>query len=937
MSIFLEARHKWCRLLGVAALSILAAMASLIVRGEPRPEALRHGAAPVVPTGPPADYLSRLPVAFEPNRGQAPPNVHFVAQTGGYRTFLLSDGIVLGPSRGCEQPLRVRFAGKRRPSVPHTLNELPGRSNYYPTRHPSTWRAGIPQYSRVEYPGLYPGIDLAVEGLGSELEYDWLISPGADPNDIEVRFEPAKSLRLGPEGDVFVRTPCGELQQRLPFAYQYAHRQRRAVPARYSIRSSNTVGISVGDYDRKAPLVIDPSISIAVLVGSSGKGLSQDSAAAVALGPDGSIYLTGTTWAADFPHTSGSFGGESDLFVLRLNSSGSSLLYSTVMGSTGGESGLAIAVDRSGNAYATGVTTDTILKLDPTGALLYRRSFAAPGQAIALDGSGNIFLAGRAESPNFPTTSGAFQRSFGGGPSDGFVAKFSNEGTLLASTFLGGRAEDNVQGIAVDAAGNVYATGSTSSSDFPTTAGAFQRTLPEGRGSFLTKLNSSLSSTIYSTFFPGVLANAIAVDSSGSAFLTGLAGSSLPLANALQPRIGGSPDAFLTKFSPDGSQLIFSTYLGGKGNDEGRGVAVDTSGYAYVTGSTASSDFPQLDPLQAEIDGGNCTALVGGCGDSFIAKIRPDGSGLVYSTFLGGDLGEVGTGITADVEGNAYVTGGWGSRGFPATALANLSKGRGAFIVKIAPTGSTPLISARGVTNGASFQAGTVSGSRGAPIGGIVTIFGKGITNVSGILTASTLPLPTELNGISVTINGVRAPLFAIANVSGQEQINFQLPATTLSPFALSVFNNGAQAIPIALNSLVAQPGIFTTDGTTGAIQHSSTYQQVTAGNPAKRGEVLVIYATGLGPVNPDPGPGNPAPSSPPSQTVTVTTRVTIGGVPAQVLFSGLAPGFVGLNQVNVVVPQGTASGTVDVIVTSTVPSGIPIPVSSPAVKLAVE
>jgi uncharacterized protein (TIGR03437 family) len=317
-----------------------------------------------------------------------------------------------------------------------------------------------------------------------------------------------------------------------------------------------------------------------------------------------------------------------------------------------------------------------------------------------------------------------------------------------------------------------------------------------------------------------------------------------------------------------------------------------------------------VDPLQAEINGGYCEYTVSsGCGDAFIAKIRPDGSGLLFSTFFGGTIADVARGVTVDSQGNVYLSGDWGGgTRFPSTALPSQYFNTGAMILKIAPTGSMPLISARGVTNGASFQTGLVCC-------GIITIFGRGITNRTGIVTAAGLPLPTEINGVSVMVNGVRAPLFAIANVNGQEQINFQAPSEvgSINPSTIAVLNNGAWAVPVARDVFGIQPGIFTIDGSTGAIQHSSTFQPVTASNPAQRGEVVTIYATGLGRVDNDPGAGKPASSSPLSKTLIVPI-VTIGGIQAEVLFSGLSPGYVGLYQVNARVPQAVPSGMVDVV-----------------------
>ena len=231
------------------------------------------------------------------------------------------------------------------------------------------------------------------------------------------------------------------------------------------------------------------------------------------------------------------------------------------------------------------------------------------------------------------------------------------------------------------------------------------------------------------------------------------------------------------------------------------------------------------------------------------------------------------------------------------------------------------------ITNGASFLPGVAPGS-------IATVFDVGITNVAGIVTANSLPLPTEISGTSVSINGARVPLFAVANVNGQQQVNFQVPSGLTAPgISVVVNNNGVERPPISSSVFPALPGIFTVDGSRGAIQHGSDFRPVSTADPAIRGESVVIYATGLGPVNPDPGAGNPAPALPPSPTV-YPVLATVGGVPAPVLFSGLVPAFVGLGQVDLQVPPESPVGDVDVVLSVVIDN---ITYSSPPVKLAVQ
>jgi hypothetical protein len=410
--------------------------------------------------------------------------------------------------------------------------------------------------------------------------------------------------------------------------------------------------------------------------------------------------------------------------VTKINASGTALVYSTYLGGSTVDFSSGIAVDASGNAYVTGGTFSTnfptanalqatltgtrnafVTKLNPTGsALVYSTylggnggnagfGFGDFGSGIVADASGNAYVTGKTTSTNFPTVN-ALQSTLGGFE-NAFVTKINPTGSALVySTYLGGSGSDEGSSIAVDASGNVYITGFTTSTNFPT-ANALQSTLagiPGLADVFVTKINATGSALVYSTYLGGSevdFGNGIAVDTSGNAYVTGsTVSTNFPTANALQATLAGCCNAFVTKMNASGSALIYSTYLGGSGNgkfgDGGSSIAVDALGNAYVTGSTLSTNFPTANALQPTFGGGN--------GDAFVTKINPIGSALVYSTYLGGNNTDLATGIAVDACGNAYMIGSTSSTNFPtANALQPTLGGSGnAFVAKIGSVDITP-------------------------------------------------------------------------------------------------------------------------------------------------------------------------------------------------------------------------------------------------------
>ena len=423
---------------------------------------------------------------------------------------------------------------------------------------------------------------------------------------------------------------------------------------------------------------------------------------------------------------------------------------------------------------------------------------------------------------------------------------------------------------------------------------------------------------VYSTYLGGGAGAAndssvdIAVDTSGNAYVTGSTESTdFPTVNPIQAANAGFDDAFVTKFNAAGNALVYSTYLGGSADlrDRGVDIAVDASGNAYVTGSAGSTDFPTASPIQPNKSGGATEA--------FVTKFNAAGSALAYSTYLGGSgLFETGNSIAVDTSGNAYVTGFTESTDFPtASPFQSINAGdRDAFIAKITdqPPGTpTPILPADSVVNGASFRPATEPNSAIAP-GAIVAIFG---TDLAGdIVLAQEVPLPTTLGDTSVTFNDIPAPLFFVSST----QINAQVPFELMSGAgSVTVQVKRGNASVASAGIAAVSPGIFTLNaqGTgQGAILIADTpFLAAPAGvledsHPAQRGEFISIFCTGLGPVLPEVPSGDVAPSTPPLAE-TLTPLVNIGGIPAQVTFSGLAPGFVGLYQVNVQVPLGVPSG----------------------------
>jgi len=674
----------------------------------------------------------KLPLSFEANEGQQDRQVKFLCRGSGYNLFLTNREAVLvltkrekpltppankttlsqKKPKGQSTVLRTQLVGATPAAKVTGEEELPGKVNYLIGNDPSKWCTDLATYAKVRYEQVYPGIDLVYYGSQRQLEYDFVVGPGADPARIRLRVAGARKMYVKGKGQLVMKTAGGTVRWNKPEIYQEVDGQRRSIKGKYVLRRGHELGFEVAAYDTARPLIIDPTLVYSTYLG----GGSDEEGYGIAVDISGNAYVTGRTISTDFPTTAGAFQttrlGLADAFVTKLNSTGTGLLYSTYLGGSHYEEGYGIAVDTSGNAYVTGYTSSGtdfpttagafqttygggpydsfVTELNSTGTgLLYSTylggSFHDYGYGIALDASGDAYVTGATGSGDFPTTAGAFQTTNNGG-FDAFVTKLNSTGTgLLYSTYLGGSGAagnaDYGYSIAVDTSENACVTGRTNSTDFPTTPGAFQTTRLGATDAFVTKLNPTGTGLLYSTYLGGSVDDrgyGIAVDTSGNAYVTGWTRSTdFPTTpGAFQTTNLPEDDGFVTKLNSTGTDLVYSTYLGGNNNDYGYSIALDASGRAYVTGYTTSSNFPTT-PAAFQ-------TTYGGGGDAFMTEFNPTGTGLLYSTYLGGGDTDSGNGIALDTSANAYVTGDTESSNFPTTAGAFQTTNNGGYDVFVA-------------------------------------------------------------------------------------------------------------------------------------------------------------------------------------------------------------------------------------------------------------
>ena len=613
--------RKLCSLRRAAtALTLAALTASVALPGLPT-VARADLARPAPPSKPGASIQKRLsegfghlPLRFEANTGQTDPRVKFLSRGSGYAFFIsrgeavlsltraqssdlgFEDSQTTGSLRTSESPrsqvrhrrpavLKMRLVGHNASARLEARGELSGKSNYLIGNDPAGWKTDVPAYERVEQKSIYRGIDMVYYGNQQRLEYDFIVAPSSTPDLIELAFEGAERLRIDASGDLILSTPAGDVVQKKPLAYQQDGKARTEIAARYVLKGKHRVGFKVGSYDRAKELVIDPVIAYSSYLGVEGVGSD------IAMDAAGNIYFSGYTTATTLPVTSGAYqsqghtdtrpGYQEDAFVVKLNAAGNQLVYATYLGGDAYDRVDALAVDADGQCYVTGATV----------------------------------------SVNFPLTPGAFKTSFNGagcvdylGNStpcyDATLTKLNAAGSgLVYSTLIGGSDADFAKNLALDQAGNAYVYGYTYSSDFPVTPGAFQSSYKGLIDAFVVKMNAEGSAPVYSTYLGGSSVDSsifsfyfemgIAVDSQGNAYLTGSTVSKdFPTTEGAFQRTMRGGDGFVTKLNASGTGLVYSTLIGGAASDGILGLALDESGNVYLAGGTYSLDFPTVNAFQ---------------------------------------------------------------------------------------------------------------------------------------------------------------------------------------------------------------------------------------------------------------------------------------------------------------------------------------------------
>ncbi len=645
--------------------------------------------------------LDEMPIYFVKNNGEFDGKIKFHGIWNG--VFFSEDGVYLTlrnkDGKHPAEVVKIVPLNNNRKFEIKGEEEGHGKVNYFIGNEPEKWKNELSIFKKIRYKEVFPNVDIVFYGKSGHLEYDILVKPGADISKISFEICGTKELSLN-DGSIVVKLSSGNtIFQKKPYIYQEINGKRFEIDGSYRIKKENgkfIFSFHIKSFNNSYPLIIDPTLIYSTYLGGS----YYDGGYGIAVDNSGSVYLIGQTFSSDFPVSSPIKGksGYYDVFVTKINPEGNSLVYSTFLGGDGDDYGYAIAVDSSGNAYITGYTESKdfptkspiqnrnyggrdvfVAKINPEGnSLVYSTYLGGSnndyGYKIAVDVSGSAYLVGTTYSTDFPSKNPIYGYS---GYYDVFITKINPEGnSLVYSSYFGGSNTDYGYGLAVDSSGNVYITGATYSSDFPL------KNPIKGRAglwdAFMVKINQE-GGVVLSTYLGGSdndYGTGIVVDSLENVYLTGYTSSpDFPTQNPIQESISGDYDLFITKISTRENNIVYSTFLGGRSSDYGRGIAIDSKGNIYITGETYSSNFPTQNPLQISN---------GGYWDVFISKINTDGSAIVYSTYLGGSSNDYSNGIAVDSLGNAYITGYTSSSNFPtAVPLYGYSNGYDAFVAKI--------------------------------------------------------------------------------------------------------------------------------------------------------------------------------------------------------------------------------------------------------------
>jgi hypothetical protein len=767
----------------------------------------------------PENQFGRLPLIFEANLGQTAEEARFIVRGKGYSAFMTSSGIVLSlrsevRSEGMDpayqaQPQRasasLNFVGATPNPIIQGEDPQPGHLNYFIGNNRSRWRTNVPMYSKVRYKNVYSGIDLVYYGNRQQLEYDFEVSPYANPNLIQFEIKGASSVQLADDGSLTLKVQGNEIHLQNPTVYQQVNGQRMVADGGYVLMDATHVGFRLSNYDPSKPLVIDPVLSYCTYLGGSG----DDEAQAITIDSSGAVYVTGTTDSPDFPGTLPTAFNGQDVFVAKLDPTGAHLVYADYLGGTSTNAGSALTLDSTNNVYVTGYTSSSdfptvtplqatlagssdafISELSSDGSQLLYSSFLGGSNydapvGVALDNTGNLFVAGWTMSTDFPVSANAYQGSVspnGGGQYGvyGFLVKL-NPGfqTVSYSTYLGGSAQvaqpspngpywsspsSAIVGLALDSTGAAYVAGVTDTSDFPATAGAYISSysspvnIPVG---FVSKFNAigglSYSSFLYGSDGAETSISAIAVDSSGSAYVTGAtsSGATFPLTatSICDPGVNGSACnyAFITKFNELGSGLTYSTFLGPNNQFSPASIALDGNNDAYVIGVNYTGMFAPVNGIE-NYPSPAASALL-------LVEIDPTASSQLFATYFGGaTAGAQSAGLTVDVSGNIYAAG--------VTSATDL------------PT--TPEAYQMGLSSAIGLRASSNSG---------LTVDGSGKIYAAGVTSATDLPTISEAYQMGLSsATGLRPTrkAYQVSKAGKSDAFLFEISPTVAPGFAAS-------------------------------------------------------------------------------------------------------------------------------------------------------
>ncbi len=912
--------------------------------------------------------LDALPLSFETNRGQVPASralagghVDFVARGRGYTMLLSATGALISLTASAAQTsqrgphvaarllravharpraatdtavLRLQLVGANPRARGVGLDRLPGATNYLIGRDSRRWHTGIATYGRVAYKDVYPGIDLVYYGNGGQLEYDYVVAPGADPQHIRLGIGGARHIGLDRSGNLVAQASGGVVRLLRPVVYQQTGAARRAVSGGYALLGHGRVGLRIGTYDHRRPLIVDPVLGYATYLG----GGNDDYANGIAVDGQGNTYVVGVTGSADFTATTGASQtvemGTDNAFVTELSVMGT-VIYQTYLGG-GGDAGNAIAVDAAGDAYLTGATASAdfptttnafsrtsasgaagtndafVAELNPTGSGLIYSTYLGGGnddfgQGIARDGAGNVYVAGQTTSVDFPITN-ALQTANNttGGAGTVFVAEISptlsGAASLRYSTYLGGTGSDTANGLAVDAAGDAYLTGLTSSSDFTTTAGAFQRAFggggpgTQGGDAFLTEIAPNDSRLVYSTYLGGGdddQGDAVAIDAAGDAYVTGLTYSSdFPTTpNAFQRTLNlgetgtmsntgpiTPSDAFVSEINPalsGASSLLYSSYLGGGSDEEGHGIAVDSLGEVYVAGQTASTDFPTQNPIQAanSVSSTGSASTTAGMTptvdtyDAFVTKFLPNFAGLDYSTYLGGNGDDGAYAIAISGTKSAYVDGFTDSTTFPVSDTVGTANhgNEDAFALRIDEP-ATVTATTTPSPSAATSVSGTPSASPSAPTTGTATATASASTTGTATATATGSATATATGSATTAAASTSTPTSTATTATATTPTATNTGTTANTPTATAT-------TPTATATMATATATATTATATGSATTTATGSATT---PAATDTTTSTAATATAPTATNTGTTTAtAPTATNTGTTTNTSTAT--------------------------------------------------------------